>query len=52
MNKKDEKCWQGEKEDVGTSPNPSEGGGAQPDMRKYTMFVFVGMKYTVTYKLL
>ena len=52
MNKRGEKCWQGEKVDVGTSPNPSEGGEPKPAMRKYTMFVFVGMKYAVTYKLL
>ena len=35
-----------------TSPSPSEGGEPKPAMRKYTMFVFVGMKYAVTYKLL
>jgi|GEM_PF-5404125 len=33
-------------------PPPPEGGEPKPAMRKYTMFVFVGMKYTVTYKLL
>ncbi len=34
------------------SPNLFEGGEPKPAMRKYTMFVFVGMKYDVTYKLL
>ena len=37
---------------MGTSPNPSEGGEPNPAMRKYTIFVLVGMKYTVTYKML
>ena len=34
------------------SKSSSEGGEPKPAMRKYTMFVFVGMKYAVTYKLL
>jgi len=42
----------GERVCGGPPPSPSEGGEPKPAMRKYTMFVFVGMKYAVTYKLL
>ena len=35
----------------GDLPQPLRG-EPKPAMRKYTMFVFVGMKYAVTYKLL